>query len=238
MEDMESLDVKESRSLQATRKIMVRGGVDLVFRRSGTPRCIVAGGTADAVAAIKTHYQGTTLLIEREGTVISVHGGGGTRIPGVAHVFYGNVEQVVAGTIVMVNGRQISPAGGSVVAGRALVCIDLPEMPRLSSQGGSEVKLLDLQQRELDLNIVGSGDIEASGRVDLLVVNIAGSGTVDARELHADEARLTIAGSGDIKAFVRADVSAEIAGSGDIVIHGNPTSRDSHVVGSGQIRFR
>jgi hypothetical protein len=34
------------------------------------------------------------------------------------------------------------------------------------------------------------------------------------------------------------DVSAEIAGSGDIVIHGNPSSRDSQVMGSGRIRFR
>ncbi len=236
MEDMESLDVKESRPLQATRKIMVRGGVGLVFRRSDTPRCVVAGDTADAVAAIKTYYQGSTLMIEREGTVISAHGSGPVHLPGM--VFYGSVGQVSAGSIVIVNGRQVSPSGGSVLTGRAVVSIDLPEMPRLSSQGGSDVTLLHLQQRELDLNIVGSGDIEASGQVDLLVVKIAGSGTVDARELRADEARLAIAGSGDITAFVRADVSAEIAGSGDIVIHGNPSSRDSQVMGSGRIRFR
>lgn len=104
------------------------------------------------------------------------------------HRFHG--QRFVAGSIVIMNERQVSPAGGSVLAGRAVVSIDLPEMPRLSSQGGSEVRLLDLQQRELDLNIVGSGDIEASGQVELLVVNIAGSGAVDARELRADEARL------------------------------------------------
>lgn len=135
MDDMESLDVKESRPLQATRKIMVRGGVDIVFRRSDTPRCVVAGDTADTVAAIKTYYQGSKLLIEREGTVISVHGGGGTRIPGMGHVFYGPVGQVVAGSIVMVNGRQVSPTGGSVLPGRAVVSIDLPEMPRLKHPG-------------------------------------------------------------------------------------------------------
>jgi len=236
MEDMESLDVRESRPLQATRKISVRGGVDIVFRRSDTPRCVVAGGTADTVAAIKTYYQGGTLMIEREGAVISVHGGGGpVHLPGM--VFYGSVGQVVAGSIVTVNGRQVSPAGGSVLPGRAVVSIDLPEMPRLSIQGSSEVRLRDLQQRELDLNIAGSGDIEASGQVDLLVVNIAGSGMVNTRELSANEARLTIAGSGNIEAFARADVSAEVAGMGHIVIHGNPPSRDTHIAGMGRIRF-
>lgn len=74
--------------------------------------------------------------------------------------------------------------------------------------------------------------------MDLLIVNIAGSGAVDTRELRADEARLAIAGSGNITAFVRADVSAEVAGSGDIVIRGNPSSRDSQVMGTGRIRFQ
>lgn len=138
MEDMESLDVKAARPLQATHKIiMVRGGADLVFRRSNTPRCVQARGTADTVAAIKTYYQGSALLIEREGTVISVHRDGGMRIPGMGRVFCGPVSQAVARSIVMVNGPQVSLAGESVPLGRAL--IDLPEMPRLSIQDSSEV---------------------------------------------------------------------------------------------------
>ncbi len=72
---------------------------------------------------------------------------------GMGHMFYGSVGQVVASSTVMVNGRQVSPTGGSVRPGRAVVGIDAPEMSRLCIQGSSEVRLLGLRQRRSDLNI-------------------------------------------------------------------------------------
>lgn len=241
MDDIGSLGTRESRPLQVTRKIKVRGAVDIEFRRSDTPRCVVAGADADTVAAIKTYYQGDTLVIERVAMGIHRHGHGAAHVSGMKQVFYGPVHQV-ADSIVIVNGRQVThingQTGAAEVSGPAVVEIALPEMPRLSIQGSSGVRLVDLRQRELDVRIAGSGDIEASGRVNLLMVAIAGAGSVDTSELSADEARLTLAGSGNITALVHADVSAEVAGVGDIVIHGNPASRDTQIAGIGRIRFK
>jgi hypothetical protein len=45
------------------------------------------------------------------------------------------------------------------------------------------VPLHNLQQAVLDLGVQGSGDITAFGRVDLLDVEVAGSGHLDASEL-------------------------------------------------------
>lgn len=69
-------------------------------------------------------------------------------------------------------------------------------------------------------------------------VEIAGSGDVDASELIADRASLSVAGSGDIEAFIRSEERARVAGSGGILVRGNPPLRDHSVAGSGKIKFR
>jgi hypothetical protein len=42
----------------------------------------------------------------------------------------------------------------------------------------------------------------------------------------------------DIEAFIRSEVRARVAGSGDILVRGNPPHRDHSVAGSGKIKFR
>ncbi|WP_454844529.1 GIN domain-containing protein [Pseudomonas veronii] len=49
---------------------------------------------------------------------------------------------------------------------------------------------------------------------------------------------MSVAGSGDIDAYVSDSVKARVAGSGDIVIRGNPPIRDHTVAGSGDIKFK
>jgi hypothetical protein len=49
---------------------------------------------------------------------------------------------------------------------------------------------------------------------------------------------MVLAGAGDIEAFVRTEVNPRVAGSDDIVVRGNPPSRDRRGAGSGKIKFR
>ncbi|WP_459203467.1 GIN domain-containing protein (plasmid) [Ralstonia pseudosolanacearum] len=219
--------IKEERSLQAIRKIVVKGSVDVVFRRLDTPTLVVAGETADAVASVKTDYKGDKLVIEREGMSISLSSS--------VMVFHGSVGPVVMGDIV--NGKPMG-AAVSFCQPRVRVGIALPESPSIKIKGPSDVILLDLLQAGLDLEIEGSGDITALGQVVSLDVQIAGSGDVDASELIADRASLSVTGSGDIEAFVRSEVRARVTGSGDILVRGNPSQRNHSVTGSGKIKFK
>ena len=218
--------VKEERPLQPIRKIVVKGSVDVVFRRCDKPMLIVAGETAEAVASVKTYFNGGKLVIEREGMTISF---GNSRM-----VFHGSVSgSFVMGDIV--NGK---PMGASITQGKVVVGVALPEAPAVKIKGSGDVTLLDLRQAGLDLEIEGSGDITAYGQVAHLEVEIAGSGDVDASELIADRASLSVAGSGDIEAFIRSEVRARVAGAGDILVRGNPPHRDHSVAGSGKVKFR
>lgn len=214
----------EARAMQPVRKIVVKGAVDLYFRRLGTPHLVVAGDTEEALRRVKTTFKGDKLVVESEGVGLQINSAHGSIAIGS-----------VSGGSIYVNGQRIDIGGGG---GRAVVGVALPELPALKIKGSGDVSLMDLRQTGLEIEIEGSGDVTADGQVEQLDVSIAGSGDVDARELIAQRGHLSIAGSGDISAHVTQEVAARVAGSGDIVVRGNPGTRSKQVLGSGSVRFK
>ena len=67
-----------------------------------------------------------------------------------------------------------------------------------------------------------------------MVLEIAGSGDADLRELVAKDVSINIAGSGDAKVYALENLAIKIAGSGDIGYIGDPEIHRS-VAGSGDI---
>lgn len=220
---------KEERPMRSVRKIVVKGSVDVVFFRAPNARLVVAGENQDAIRSVQTRFDGDKLVIEQQGVSINVSGGS-INVSGS-----GNVVITGSGGRFSISGRGNSISVGSL---SAMVGIALPEAPSIRIKGSSDVTLYDLRQPALNLGIQGSGDIEAFGQVDHLDVQVDGSGDVDVSELVAVSAELSISGSGDIDAHVTRSVKARVAGSGDIVVRGNPPIRDHSVAGSGHIKFK
>ncbi len=204
----------ERREMHPIEKIVVKGAIDVVFRRNATPTLVVAGEKSKQIASVTTEFRDGKLVIERKGSSISV-------------------GRFSIGSIV-INGVNI---GGWDNAPKVVVGIALPQAPAIKVKGSGDVTLHDLLQDNLELQVVGSGDISASGQVRNFSATVAGSGDVDAKHLVAEFADLSIAGSGDIDAFVRSRVKARVVGSGDIVVFGRPKERDHSVAGSGDIEF-
>lgn len=214
-----------ARPLNAIRKIVVKGSVDVYFRRFNTPQLLVAGETQEAVDAIKTTIKGDKLIIENEGNYIS----------------FGNISIGAGrGVHININGQSIHISGNTnhSAHGRAVVAVGLPEIAEVKIKGSGNITLMDLKQARIELEIEGSGDIFAFGQVGSLDVSIAGSGDVDSSDLIAKRGHLSIAGSGDIRAYVSDDVTAQVAGSGDIVVLGNPPQRSKQIAGSGTVKFK
>lgn len=219
---------KEERSMRPVGKIVVKGAVEVVFYRASTAHLVVAGETQDAIRSIKTRFDGNKLVIEQEGTSISM-AGGSIHVSGSGHI--------VAGGDIYIDGVRQNNSR-TIGAGRCIVGVALPEAPGIRIQGSGDVTLYDLQQSLLNICIQGSGDVTPFGQVKHLIAEVAGSGDVDASELVSATAELSVVGSGDIEAYVQQSVKARVAGSGDIVIRGNPANRDHSVAGSGDIKFK
>ncbi|WP_264846232.1 head GIN domain-containing protein [Capnocytophaga catalasegens] len=103
--------------------------------------------------------------------------------------------------------------------------------------GSGDVKI-NVKANQLSLKIVGSGDIETKGSAIQLQTEVIGAGDVMAKKLIATNAKAIVNGSGDTVIFVTEKVEASILGAGDIIISGNPKTRDTKVLGVGDIRYK
>lgn len=84
--------------------------------------------------------------------------------------------------------------------------------------------------------ISGSGDMELSGSCERLSLQISGSGSLNANALASKTAAIKIAGSGNARLQVSERLSASVAGSGNVIYSGNPSTVEKSVAGSGRIR--
>lgn len=119
---------------------------------------------------------------------------------------------------------------------RALIQLPTP-LREVVVQGSGDALVQGVDQEQLSLYVRGSGDIRVDGKVQSLRARVQGSGNMKLRRLVAHTADLAIQGSGDIKAHVSSSVSAQVLGSGDIYILGEPPQRHTRVRGSGEIEF-
>lgn len=230
---------QEERPLSCVQKVVIASTTDLVLCRGDMPRMLVASEDPEWLHRIRTNIAGDNLRIEQDSVVVSRTVTKGA-VREITQTFYGAVHNI--------QGHRGSVQLGTVpgnfdlfvsnACNRSMVAIVLPNIAAISIQGSADVTLFDLEQDELELKVSGSGDIEASGKVQHLEIDIAGSGDVDVRELVAQQADISVAGSGDVDAMVKQAVRVRITGSGDVQICGNPIQRDIRVSGSGDARFQ
>ena len=108
----------------------------------------------------------------------------------------------------------------------------------LSISGSSDAQLNGLDTEQLRVAITGSGDVSASGKAGKFNLSIAGSGSVQARELAAADVEISIAGSGDARVHADKTLAVSIAGSGDVEYGGAAAITRSRIAGSGSVRQR
>ncbi|MGR9052074.1 MAG: head GIN domain-containing protein [Gammaproteobacteria bacterium] len=110
-----------------------------------------------------------------------------------------------------------------------------PELSSFSMRGAGDITLNDLRGNVLRLDLNGSGDIKAQGRVSQLSINLTGASDVHAMDLVSDDADVRLMGSGDLDLTVHRLLKVQITGSGDVTYYGNPEKIEKRIIGSGDI---
>jgi putative autotransporter adhesin-like protein len=101
--------------------------------------------------------------------------------------------------------------------------------------GTGNVTLEKLDQRELELRISGSGQIEAHGSVERVSAHISGSGDVRLGDLAMKRLTTKISGSGTVEAGPKEEADITLSGAGTVRLLTRPASLRSKVSGSGRI---
>lgn len=130
--------------------------------------------------------------------------------------------------------RQLSVSGASDVQAPGPIRSD---QLKLSISGAGNVRLDQLQAKQLTFTISGAGDGQLCGRVDDLALQISGKGKVMAERLLAQRARVNVSGLGNVVLWVNEDLAAHISGIGSVDYFGNPSVQRS-VSGMGSISAR
>ncbi|MDD3731815.1 MAG: DUF2807 domain-containing protein [candidate division Zixibacteria bacterium] len=116
--------------------------------------------------------------------------------------------------------------------------ITVPSLEALALYGSGDVEIVNLNGDIFEGTIAGSGNLLIQGKVREVELQISGSGEIDARSLIAEEAFVKISGSGDVKVFAEENFDGRVSGSGSIYYYGEPKSLSTNVSGSGRIKKR
>lgn len=112
------------------------------------------------------------------------------------------------------------------------------DMHSVVTSGSGTFSLNNVDTEKLDIEISGSMDLTADGKVKNGKIEIAGSSNVHASDLKMENASVKISGSGDVDVFATEQVDATIFGSGNILYSGNPKKVKPNVFGSGKVDKR
>lgn len=189
---------------------LVLAGPDRVTVTEGNKLAITVSGDEQAAEALRFKLEKETLAIMR------------------ASNWSGKGRAVIA--VTMPAARQIVLAGSGSV--------DAPAMAseaEIVVAGSGKVAVGRFAASKLSVNLVGSGTLEAAGTADSLAFNIMGSGRLDGRGLKVDSAEINIAGSGRGEFASDGEVTANVAGSGDVTVRGRADCKVS-ALGSGRLR--
>lgn len=126
-------------------------------------------------------------------------------------------------------------SGGGSGASSLAVTLAGPSLDRITVNGSGDVRLEDLAQASLDVEIRGSGTVAASGQVGSLVLMVLGSGDADLGGLVAGDLDATIIGSGDAEVSPTGEADVRIIGSGNLRLRARPARLTSRITGSGEV---
>jgi hypothetical protein len=101
--------------------------------------------------------------------------------------------------------------------------------------GVADLDLQQLNQTTLKIEIAGSGDVTATGRLDDLKLEIAGRGDAHLKDLAVKSLKLEIAGRGDVETSPQDSADIDIAGSGDVKLYTEPKHINTSIMGRGDV---
>jgi hypothetical protein len=116
-----------------------------------------------------------------------------------------------------------------------VVSLTGPHLSSIAMHGAGDIKLTDLKENDLAMELNGSGEVSVSGSVGQFNVLLNGSSDVEAEELVSENANIQILGSGDIEVNAKQSLDVSIIGSGNVKYFGNPEKINRQIIGSGEV---
>lgn len=123
-------------------------------------------------------------------------------------------------------------------SGRLRVVVTAPSVKRFDLQSSADLSIRGYDQPTFELNVSGSGDVDANGETRTATIDTTGSGDSDLSGLRMIDASVDTSGSGDVSVGPTGKADISISGSGDVDVTTRPTTVTQDVSGSGDVSIR
>ncbi len=117
-----------------------------------------------------------------------------------------------------------------------LVIISVPELSRYKMEGVGGTTINKLRGDRFVLQYEGVGKLTANGKVNSLNIKAKGVGSIDTKDLIADNVEASLEGVGSVSVFAKEKLNAAVQGIGSLTYYGKPRSISKAVDGIGSVR--
>lgn len=138
---------------------------------------------------------------------------------------------VKAQTNIIANELQIEVNGSGDIELDTLAVNEL----QLDIKGSGNIEMDYLVATDVVSKVNGSGDINVAGEASSHIVEVQGSGDVEAYDLFVENYEISIVGSGDCRVHVLSNLDVHIKGSGTVYYQGEPEIVATVIDGSGEV---
>lgn len=118
---------------------------------------------------------------------------------------------------------------------RLRVVITAPSVKSFDLESSADLSIRDYDQPTFNLNVSGSGDVDAAGHTQTATIDTSGSGDSDLSGLDVTDANVDTSGSGDLRIGPTGAAKIDISGSGDVDLTRRPANLQQSISGSGDI---
>ncbi len=118
------------------------------------------------------------------------------------------------------------------------ILVSTPDLKKFAFAGAGEAKLSNIKNERVEIAMRGAGNLSASGETKEADITLSGAGSVDAKDLHAVDAKVNSTGVGSVDIYATGKLDAKASGIGEINYYGSPKSVNKQAGGIGEINER
>lgn len=115
------------------------------------------------------------------------------------------------------------------------ITVTAPKVTHFQMTGSGDLTFQNYNQKTLDLDVSGSGDVDGTGHTDALTLHLSGNGDADLTDLVSTDAKINVSGSGDATLATTGKADVDLSGSGDVDFKTKPETVTSHISGTGSL---
>lgn len=113
-----------------------------------------------------------------------------------------------------------------------------PTLTALTAAGSTHIKLRGVAGDALAIDASGTAQLTANGTSKQLTIHVAGSASIDTRELQAENVTLDVSGSAELDVYATGLLDVHISGSATVRYSGNPREVRKDISGAGTLEPR